>query len=107
MNRKNAYVIENAYEIYLKRVDELKPKVCLHLTPVLIQQLEEMLDIERQKVTSQLHESNQFYIEFVKRSNYTYNDISRIFTYKKVNKMLGFLFDDKKQEWRVQLSGRH
>jgi hypothetical protein len=74
-------------------------------SPENMTKFEEMLNNERDKYTSRIFHENQYYIEILKCSKYTYND--HTFTFTQINKMIYFTYKDINQEWKIRNRGRH
>jgi len=74
-------------------------------TPENITKIEAILNHERTRYYSRLRKNNQFYIQKLKLSNYSYNN--NIYTFKQIHKLIYITFDDIKQEWKIKNTERH
>jgi hypothetical protein len=102
MNLSEVYKIVNVSAMSDQRVLRL---VDLNLTPENMTNFEEMINNERAKYTSRVHNHTHFYVEFLTRSNFRYNN--HTYSSQNVNKMIYFTFDDIKKEWKIRSTGRH
>ena len=91
--------------------EEWKPPVFDGFTPENIteniRKLEELLDHERRKYMYRVRNDNQFYIQKLQRSNYTFSSYYNNFTFDQIDKLIYFTFDIMKQEWKINNTERH
>jgi hypothetical protein len=71
-----------------------------------VKKIETMLNNARENWNSRIYKDNQFYIEKLKLSNYTYYS-NNVYTFRGINKHVIFTFDNIKKEWKIQNSELH
>lgn len=76
-------------------------------TPENIIKIETILNDERNKYMSRVRKDNDFYIQKLKIANYTYSDSYYTFTFNQIDKLIYFIFDDMKKEWKIKYTERH
>lgn len=83
------------------------PPIFNDFTPENLLKFEAVLNEARITHPTTVHydKDNQFYIEKLKASNYTYNN--HMYMFRQVSKLIYVLFDDIKQEWKIINTERH